>query len=1047
MSADGAPEHRNGTVTFMFTDIEGSTVLLKQLGRERYGELLGDERRVLRGVFTAHRGEEVDTQGDAFFVAFHSAQDAVSAAVDAQRALAAEAWPDGAEVRVRIGIHSGEAAAADEHYVGFSVHRAARIGAAAHGGQTLVSSSTRELVEDDLPAGISLRDLGLYRLKDVDRPERISQLASEGLQAEFPVLRGAEPVKAQPLLRRRSSWAVLAGLIAAAVAIPVFVLGGSTPFDRHASIASDSIASFDASGGKVTGQAPVGFEPGAIAAGDHAVWVANLGGNSVSRIDPRTHARVQTIQVGSSPSAIAVGDGFVWVANSLSGSVWKIDPNANGGTGAVVDKFDVGNGPTGVAWGDGRLWVANSTDRTVMELAPDSHKLVRTIPMAEGADAVAFGFALVWVVNSGGNSVTRIDPRSGTPLPPVGVGNDPRAIAIGSDAVWVANSLDGTVSRITRDGGAVTVITVGGAPSSIAAGTGAVWVGDGQVGKLTRIDPQTRRPAGIVTLSNRLAGVSLAQNTLYAAVRASAGAHRGGKLTLLTQPGLGLVGFGSMDPATVYDSLVWQASILLNDGLVTFQRVGGSDGGRIVPDLATSLPTITDGGRTYTFQVRPGIHYSTGALVQPADFRRGIERTIALWHAAPASAPTSGLYFTGLVGADACTKTRCDLSRGIVADQATRTVTFHLRAPDPDFLYKLTAPSASAVPVDTPIHAHLPLPATGPYRIAKYTPKRRLVLVRNPRFHEWSAAAQPNGYPNRIVWKLGDTSRPAVAAAQFRAVRTNKADYTSAVGLPATIHSLGKAGYSGRLYVNPVPELSYLFFNTRLAPFDNVDARRAVSLAVNRAELARRVPFPATPTCQVLPPNVAGHVRYCPYEPNLAKAQRLVARSGTRGQQVTFWSGPGGAQAAAYVVSVLKKLGYKARLRTVPEAKVGTLGANSRVQIALSYGWWADYPSADDFFHPLLTCRSFRPRAKDYANYAQFCDPRVDAAIRRARAAQTNDPQAAATLWSKVDHDVVDQAPWVPFGNLTYVDFVSRRVGNYQYNPHWMMLVDQLWVR
>ena len=159
---------------------------------------MADQQRLLRKAFAAHRGEEIDTQGDSFFVAFRGAADAVSAAVEIQRALAAHRWPVGAEVRVRIGIHTGEASATDERYLGFSVHRAARIGGAAHGGQVLVSDSTRSLVEDDLPDGIFLRDLGVYRLKDIDRAERISQLAAEGLQVEFPRLRGAELVKPRP---------------------------------------------------------------------------------------------------------------------------------------------------------------------------------------------------------------------------------------------------------------------------------------------------------------------------------------------------------------------------------------------------------------------------------------------------------------------------------------------------------------------------------------------------------------------------------------------------------------------------------------------------------------------------------------------------------------------------------------------------------------------------------------------------------------------------------------------------------------------------------
>src|SRR5215470_492340 len=124
----------------MFTDIEGSTSLLKGLGRERYAEVLDAHQRLLRASFAAHRGDEIDTEGDSFFVAFRSASDAVSAAAAAQRALAAEDWPTGGEVRVRIGIHSGEAAATGPSYLGLSVHRAARVGAVGHGGQVLLSS-------------------------------------------------------------------------------------------------------------------------------------------------------------------------------------------------------------------------------------------------------------------------------------------------------------------------------------------------------------------------------------------------------------------------------------------------------------------------------------------------------------------------------------------------------------------------------------------------------------------------------------------------------------------------------------------------------------------------------------------------------------------------------------------------------------------------------------------------------------------------------------------------------------------------------------------
>jgi predicted ATPase/class 3 adenylate cyclase len=178
----------HGTVTFLFTDIEGSTRLLMRL-RGGYAEVLGEHRRLLRAAFAVHDGREVNTEGDAFFVAFASASDAIAAAVDAQRALASSGWPEGAEVRVRMGVHSGEADVRMDEYVGLDVHRAARICAVGHGGQVLISSSTRELVAGALPADVALRDLGEHRLKDLDGPERLYQLVAPGLPAAFPSLR------------------------------------------------------------------------------------------------------------------------------------------------------------------------------------------------------------------------------------------------------------------------------------------------------------------------------------------------------------------------------------------------------------------------------------------------------------------------------------------------------------------------------------------------------------------------------------------------------------------------------------------------------------------------------------------------------------------------------------------------------------------------------------------------------------------------------------------------------------------------------------------
>jgi class 3 adenylate cyclase len=177
-----------GTVSFLFSDIEKSTQVLQRL-RSGYGDVLADHREVLRAAFAENHGREIGTHGDELFVAFWSAKDAVLAAAHGQRALAGHDWPEGAAINVRMGLHTGEPMVVEANYVGVSVHRAARISAAAHGGQVLLSRATAGVVADEEIAGVRLLDLGEHRLRNLDGAERIYQLAIEGLPQEFPPLR------------------------------------------------------------------------------------------------------------------------------------------------------------------------------------------------------------------------------------------------------------------------------------------------------------------------------------------------------------------------------------------------------------------------------------------------------------------------------------------------------------------------------------------------------------------------------------------------------------------------------------------------------------------------------------------------------------------------------------------------------------------------------------------------------------------------------------------------------------------------------------------
>ena len=211
------PSLPSGTVTFLFTDIEGSTHLLHQLG-DAYVNLLADQRRLLRAALGDNNGHEVDTQGDAFFYSFSRAKDAVLSAVSAQKAIADHSWPQGVSLRVRMGLHTGEPIKTEEGYVGMDVHRSARICSAGHGGQILLSGAIRVLVENDLPEGVSLRDLGEHRLKDLQHPEGIFQLLHPDLPSDFPSLKSLDiapnnlPIQLTRFIGREKEIAEVKGL-------------------------------------------------------------------------------------------------------------------------------------------------------------------------------------------------------------------------------------------------------------------------------------------------------------------------------------------------------------------------------------------------------------------------------------------------------------------------------------------------------------------------------------------------------------------------------------------------------------------------------------------------------------------------------------------------------------------------------------------------------------------------------------------------------------------------------------------------------------------
>jgi YVTN family beta-propeller protein len=508
------PELPSGTVTFLFSDMEGSTRLLTQLGGD-YSDVLAEHHRILREAFAAHGGHEVDNQGESFFVAFRRAKDAVAAAVDAQRDLAAHAWPEGTEVKVRMGLHTGEPKVGEERYVGLGVHKAARIGAAGHGGQVLLSSTTRELVEDELLPGVTIRDLGERRLKDLDRPERLSQLVVEGLPSEFKPLNTLD-VELRRKRRRLYAGSALIGVAAAAVAIPIFAFGQGS--GGSAEVAPNSVGIIDAQSNRLVGSVSVGVRPSSIAYGTDTVWVA-LDDRTLVRIDPTTRTVVKLIPLEATPTGIAVAKGAVWIANGQAGSVSRVDPGVNAPSATIADVAPRSNLGS-IAVGESAVWFASGVG-TVARIDPSTDDLLASDIVSGAAPAaIAAGEGSVWVANSGESTVSRLNPRTYSLVKTITVGRRSRGIAVGDGAVWVTAEGDDLVFRIDAASSSVTtIIPVGHGPTGIAFGEGAVWVANSAAGTVSRIDPETDDVTETITVGNRPSGIAVGDEAVWVTVQ------------------------------------------------------------------------------------------------------------------------------------------------------------------------------------------------------------------------------------------------------------------------------------------------------------------------------------------------------------------------------------------------------------------------------------------------------------------------------------------------------------------------------------------------
>lgn len=455
--------------------------------------------------------------------------------------------------------------------------------------------------------------------------------------------------------------------------------------------------------------------------------------------------------------------------------------------------------------------------------------------------------------------------------------------------------------------------------------------------------------------------------------------------------------------------------------LLTYAHADGAAGTKLIPGLAKDLPQIDQGGKRYTLYLRPGLKYSDGTPVRASDFRFAIERLYL-------TNSVGGTFYTDIVGAEEFAETKQGGIAGIETDDESGKIVIRLSEPIGFFAYLLGLPYAAPLPPSTPEEdqTQSPPPATGPYVITDVKPGRSWRYARNPVWEGGNGEAMPqlpDGHVDEIEFKV--QTNPS---AQVDEVERNRVDWMKNPPPPDRYADV-KRRFEGTQF-REVPTISvyYFWMNTQRPPFDDLRVRRAVNYAIDPAALERIYAGTVKPTQQVLPPQMPGYRRFVLYPHDLGRAKQLVAQADPADRKIVLWTIniSSNREAGEYLEQVLGQLGFEVKLKAVSAATYFTLIGNSstpELDIGLA-NWLLDYPHPNDYFQPQLSGESILPVGN--TNWAHFADPQIDAKIRELSLQQLGPDQERE--YAALDREVMEQAPWAPFGTLTLGTFVSDAI-------------------
>jgi peptide/nickel transport system substrate-binding protein len=495
-----------------------------------------------------------------------------------------------------------------------------------------------------------------------------------------------------------------------------------------------------------------------------------------------------------------------------------------------------------------------------------------------------------------------------------------------------------------------------------------------------------------------------------------------------------------LDTGISYAVEGWEILEATNNGLVTFRKASGSAGSQVVPDIATAMPVLSDGGRTYTFHLHSGVMFGPpiNREVKPSDFRYAIER---LFHV---GSPGVGFY-TSIVGANAYAAHKAAHIAGIVPNDAAMTITFHLVHPDGAFLDIMAMPFAFAVPAGTPYKDISTDPqwrvATGPYMIKTYTPKQEIVLTRNPAFKQWSPNT-PNGYVDQVHIQIGVTPEQAV-----NETISGQLDWYMEAVPPDRLTQL-RAQYPAQVHLYPRNNDTYFSMNERKPPFDKLAVRQAVNYAIDRAALVKIFGGQGTPTETVIPPSFGAAY----HEPNLypydlAKAKALVAQAGATGAPVEIWTtnADPAPKAAQYLAGQLQKIGLNVTgVKQVDDSVYWDtlLTQKGDPQIAFNH-FDQDYPEGEDFIDTLLNGEHIVNVGNN--DVSNTNDPVLNAMIDQTKLLPLGPARDAA--WARIDNLFMKRdAGWAPFLHLEQPTFTSKRLHGLVFTGTYFELIPEMWL-